>query len=386
MNRRRALAVAAAAALVLVITSVAVWAVLRARHPSTPAAAGTSAVPSVSSTASPAPSTGGPSGSPKASASPKVRQRCGVSSAVAVPPGGFALKELCDATLTVPAWPNRPDCPSGPVHFTNGSHFIRSSFFLSLGARNLASDADTAYADVDRDGRSETLLLLSCGGEQWISQVIALRRTAAGAAATLGQVVATGGAIKRLMTVSGNPDGTVGVEVADWNGGLGDDGSLAQRQWRTYRWDGHQFTQVAGPTSFPVNPRVTDLTVTASNLAFGSATQAGRTGTMSVTVRNLGPSTAPYLVQVTVPSYAQPSPLAYGCREETFASPVRLVTCTGEALRAGESNTLTLTFRAPANANSIRYELVPSTDVQVAKGYGDPNYANQYAYFKITFA
>ncbi len=386
MNRRRALAVGAAAALVLVITSVAVWAVLRARHPSTPAAAGTSAVPSVSSTASPAPSTGGPSGSPKASASPKVRQRCGVSSAVAVPPGGFALKELCDATLTVPAWPNRPDCPSGPVHFTNGSHFIRSSFFLSLGARNLASDADIAYADVDRDGRSETLLLLSCGGEQWISQVIALRRTAAGTAATLGQVVATDGAITRLMTVDGNPDGTVRVEVADWNGGLGDDGSLAQRQWRTYRWDGHQFRQVVGPTSFPVNPRVTDLTLTATNLAFGSPVQGYRTGTMTITVRNLGPSAAPYSVQVSLPSFVFLRPVAAGCTEQTFPQPVILVTCTAGSLTAGGSRTLALTFRAPGDANAIKYAIVPSTDVQIAKGYGDPNYANQYAYFSITFA
>ncbi len=385
MNRRRALAVAVAAALVLLITSVAVFAVLRARHtPSGPVAGGPT-VSSTSSTASPAPSTAGPSGSPKASASPKVRQRCGDPTAMAVPPGGFALRELCDATLTVPAWPNRPDCPSGPVHFTNGSHFIRSSFFLSLGARNLAADADIAYADVDRDGRSETLLLLSCGGERWISQAIALRRTAAGTPATLGRVVATDGAIKRLMTVDGNADGTVQVEVADWNGGLGDDGSLAQRQWRTYRWPSHRFTQVGGPTTFPVNPRVTDLTVTATHLVFGPATQAGRTGTMTVTVRNLGPSPAPYEVEMVLPDFAQPSPLTPGCREESRSQSV-LVTCAGEALRAGEANTLPLTFHAPAGANTIKYALVPSTDVQIAKGYGDPNYDNQYAYFSITFA
>ena len=69
-----------------------------------------------------------------------------------------------------------------------------------------------------------------------------------------------------------------------------------QRQWRTYAWTGSRFNQTAGPTKFGTDPRLTDLTLSASDLVLGPAdTNGRRTGSVTVTVTNKGPVDVPRL-------------------------------------------------------------------------------------------
>lgn len=380
-NRARAVALAALAVAVLGLP-VAIY-----------AAVAPNSVPVPGATPSPEPTTSGsPTATPSSPAPPttpalvpKVEQSCEKPSTSVAPPGGIALTELCDATLTIPAWKDAPRCASDSVRFTDGARFIVASTFVNLGSSRLVSDTDLAYADIDVDGDYETLLLLSCGGETWISTVIALQRTSDGEIETLGTVVATNADIRRLIAVNGRVDGTVEVEVADWNGGLGDDGSLAQRQWRSYAWDGGRFAQVGGPTAFAPNPKVTDFAVTSTGLAFSAAKDGERTGTVSVTVRNEGRSAAAYSVVLQVPDYAELSPTT-GCTTETSAQPVVAITCTADELRSGGTRTLTLTFRAAADADEVEVDLLPAATVRIADGYGDDDHSNDWADFSITFA
>jgi hypothetical protein len=378
-NRRQTRAVVlAAAAVIVVIVSVSISAGLgRSATPHPPAVGSSTPV----DTTSPSPSAAPPSHPPS-----QPREVCGGPSSGAVPPGGIALAELCDATLTIPGWTGSAACPAGEMRFTNGARPLGDSFALNLGAGTLASDTDLAYADVDRDGDSETLLLVSCGGERWVSQVLALKRGDGDAITTMGRVVSTSAAIMRLVTVAAGPDGTVQVEVADWRGGLGDDGDFAQRQVRAYGWDGRRFVQTAGPTGFPVNPRVTDLAISTTDLAFGPPNSGHRSGIITITVRNAGPSEAAYSVLVQVPGFAQLDPVPTACTTESFPQPVIAITCSAAALAPGATRTHELSFRAPANADQTELELVPGVGVRIADGHGDPVPTNDGTDVTVTFA
>ena len=62
----------------------------------------------------------------------------------------------------------------------------------------------------------------------------------------------------------------VEVEVYDRNF-EGVPSHVPQRQWRAYSWNGDGFAQTGGPTEFPPNPYVTDLSVTGGNLTLRPA-------------------------------------------------------------------------------------------------------------------
>ncbi|GAB7037674.1 MULTISPECIES: hypothetical protein [Catenuloplanes] len=55
-------------------------------------------------------------------------------------------------------------------------------------------------------------------------------------------------------------------------------------QDRAYRWDGHRFRRIDGTVPIPLNPHVTETTVTAGELTLGPVADGYRTGTVTVTV------------------------------------------------------------------------------------------------------
>ncbi|GAA1041356.1 hypothetical protein GCM10009557_64910 [Virgisporangium ochraceum] len=172
--------------------------------------------------------------------------------------------ELAGATVDLPAWTQRA-CPTG-------RHTIGGGGAVTIGA--------LAHVDVDRDGAAETAAVLTCQGD---AQVVVFDRGAAGAVTTVGQVVRTGGAIRAVYGVVA-AGSRVRVEV-------GDAARPPQRQWRGYDWTGGAFQQAEGPTSFPPDPNVADLSVSATDLVWGPDDGGVQYGTVTVTVRNDGPGT-----------------------------------------------------------------------------------------------
>jgi hypothetical protein len=71
---------------------------------------------------------------------------------------------------------------------------------------------------------------------------------------------------------------------------------------REYGWNGQQFRQVGGPTAFPLNPAVTDTTVSTGDLVFGPPAGGIRRGTLTVTVRHLRGTLPHHLVLYMSPA------------------------------------------------------------------------------------
>jgi hypothetical protein len=217
------------------------------------------------------------------------------SSPAAPPDGRIGAKELGNATLDLPAWPAylADKCPSGRVKFSDGH--ARRSPDAELDVRIL----QVVHADLDRDGARETAALINCTGQEMSeARVLAFDRDRSGAIETMGLVVAQTGdpwppapdtiAGIRRIRVAGS---AIEAEVAD----LGREGvpaSLAQHQWRAYSWSGRGFVQSGGPTAFPANPRITDLSVSGGDLRLTPVDADRATGTLRLTVGNRGPQRA----------------------------------------------------------------------------------------------
>jgi hypothetical protein len=325
------------------------------------------------------PASGGPSPEPsQTSASPSSTS----SPVPSAPDGRIARADLDGATLTVSNWgpdaPRNPDCPTGPLRFTGGTHH----------APGLADVAilDVAYADVNHDGAQETLAWLVCDGQGVNSyQVMAFDRDTTGTITALGQVAADTSTVKGICGVRAGADGaSVDVQVVDFTPGYGcqdRQNSPAQFQWRTYNFDGTRFTQVGGPTSFPVNPKVSDLTVTTTDLTFGpQAADGHRDGSMTVTVRNIGKSAMPYTLNFQLQSgliVVGPA----GCRVTVGDPTQTIVACQYGPLAAGSTQIITLQLRAPAMWGTA---FTPNVTAVPQPGYGDWNPADNRAEFKIT--
>src|SRR5262249_32436196 len=134
-------------------------------------------------------------------------------------------------------------------------------------------------------------------------QVVVFDRDEAGGIVTLGQVAVDTSTIRAICGLRGNADGTsIDVQVGDFPLALLCEPCPAQVQWRTFAWDGTKFAQSSGPTSFPANPKVTDLKVSTTDEVFGP--QEGqyqlRTGTITVTVKNSGPSAIPIVLRIDI--------------------------------------------------------------------------------------
>ena len=246
-----------------------------------PVSATASAAASTTATSAPSVSPSAAPGTPTAPATP----------AAPAPDGRIPAAVLNNATLNIPPWPadtgldGKPGL-SGPVKFTNGGVTIPGDP-THLSVLHISID-HIVYGDVDRDGAQETVAAIFAGGQGGSRQLVAFDRDRAGRIITLGSVLATTGPIRQIAetTYQVQPNGVINARVGDYAGCCGDETPVLW-QWRSYGWDGQRFHQVDGPTTFPVNPSVTETAVTAGDLAFGPATDGIRHGTLSVTVSYL---------------------------------------------------------------------------------------------------
>lgn len=317
---------------------------------------------------SPAPTTG-PSASP--SAAPTV--------GAAAPDGRISTAELGRSTLELPAWAADAlvdDCPSGAVKFSGASHHVRDS--VSVVIRKVVQ------TDLDGDGAQETAAWIACGDQSSTYQVVAFDRTGKGKVRTVGQVVAQTGAVKGICDIGAGSDGSVRVKVVDYPAELQchqPPPGYAQQQWRGYRWNGSGFVQTDGPEAFPTNKKITDLAVTTTDLTYAAPVSGVRRGSMTVTVRNLGPSRVPYRLVVDVPGDVElvsPS----GCSAERFPIGVVQVSCDRPGLAPGGRASLTFEFTTRQAASS---EILPEAAVQPGDGYGDSEQGNDRAEFKVRY-
>jgi hypothetical protein len=79
------------------------------------------------------------------------------------------------------------------------------------------------------------------------------------------------------------------VDVGDYDTTFTTYAETGVWQTRDYRWDGHRFVQVGGPTSFHA-PATVHLSVTASPMHFQKPAGGSRAGSIAVTITNAGAS------------------------------------------------------------------------------------------------
>ncbi|MFI7647896.1 hypothetical protein ACIBTZ_17715 [Micromonospora sp. NPDC049460] len=261
------------------------------------------------------------------------------SSPAAPPPNGrIGEKELGNATLDLPAWPAylREHCPAGRVRFSDG----RAQ--LSPDADLQVKILQVVHADLDRDGAPETAALINCGGlEMSESRVLAFDRNQSDAIVTTGLVVAETGDIAGIQRI--RPAGSaVEAEVVDFSSdGIPD--SLAQHQWRAYSWSGASFVQSGGPTVFPANPRITDLSISGGQLRLARVDDDQAEGVLSLIIGNQGPqpATEPQ-VRVHFPAGFDVTPLPRGCSRFVSSDHTITLTCRLAALAVTETVALDL--------------------------------------------
>ncbi|MCX5067724.1 hypothetical protein OOJ91_17940 [Micromonospora lupini] len=261
-HRRRRAAMAVAAALVVAVAvPVAGQAGLR-RDPGPPA----TATPTPSDSPSPTPTP-----TPSVSAAPQA------------PDGRIERTELLAATVDLPTWGDLPERPDGKACASRG---------IRLNGDPVSDDpnllVEMGYGDVDRDGATETVVLVRCLlGTRGPAQVVAFDRDTVGRIVTLGRVAATADPTPEwLIGLEVRADGITRVAMADRAPGPGWPLERSQRQWRGYRWDGSRFRQTEGPKGFGPNPYAADLSVSSSNLALTREPGDSFAGTIEVRVRN----------------------------------------------------------------------------------------------------
>jgi hypothetical protein len=243
---------------------------------------------------------------PVASASPAVSASPSVTPVTPAPDGRIPLADLKNATLDIPAWPaDNLTGLSGRLTFVNGEVLSPPDAAFSFERHIVIFSA--TYGDVDADGAQETLALVGCVVQGGSEQLIAFDRDAAGNIVTLGTVAATTGDVRLIddSTVLVGDDGSVLVRVGDYGPCCGD-ATPVQYQDRGYRWNGHEFRQVSGPTSFPANPSFTETGLTPGELVFGPAVDGVRHGALTVTVSYLRGVTPDHLtLNFSVPDGVQ---------------------------------------------------------------------------------
>lgn len=275
-HRNRTIAAAALAVALVVGPAIGIaWAQNRPDGPPEVA----DPTPSVSATGSPSQT---PSAAPTASTGASLLDP------------GIPADQLRNATLSVPQWPGsvNDSCPNGQVKFTNGTSAKRAG---PSGDVLLQLAGDPVYVDVDGDARLETVIRVECPLQGIFDQVVAYSRGADAKISTLGRVVASdvpGSDIGTIWKIEAGGTATVRVDVGDYHACCGVSGDYPQHQWRAYGWDGQRFKQTGGQTSFPPNPKKADLGVSAPAMQVSSAGGDSWTGTLTVTVTNMGPGTA----------------------------------------------------------------------------------------------
>jgi hypothetical protein len=209
--------------------------------------------------------------------------------------GGILRADLLSGTFDIPAWPADTPWPASAklikqVRFTNGrSAPGPDGAWVGIGK--------ILYSDVNRDGRLETLALLSLTYQGSTDQVAVFTRNASGAIVPFGQVLATHpngplGVVKTIGDLRPASAGRIEVRVGDDVPccGVGPDQVLYQ--WRTYAWTGDAFTQVAGPTAFGVDTRFADLALQPTRLTLSAPVSDVRHGVLGLTISGHGTVTA----------------------------------------------------------------------------------------------
>jgi hypothetical protein len=270
------------------------------------------------------------------------------------PDGRIPRDFLLNATFVVPPWPaDNLTGPSGLLTFHNGQVLVPPDDQFDFERHILI--LGVTYGDVDRDGADETIVEIDCVVQGGSQQVVALDRDTAGNIVTMGTVVATTGEVRVIDgdSVRVNSGGAVEARVADFQTCCGDE-TPQTWQVREYGWNGQQFRQVSGPTAFPLNPAVTDTTVTAGDLVFGPPAAGIRRGTLTVTVRHLHGTRPHHLVLTMWPAPGiEPDGAAWPpVRTEGPAIVVDLPTPA-----TGGSASYTFAFRRPATASGGEFTI-----------------------------
>ncbi|WP_328652082.1 hypothetical protein OG598_30260 [Micromonospora sp. NBC_00330] len=253
----------------------------------------------------------------------------------AAPDGRISRAQLLAARVDLPAW------PSYASHCATSDVRLRPSG-RDTGVSTLA-DLDLGYTDLDGDGATETVALVTCRlGEASAKQLVAFDRDGHGRIVTMARVVGTKEGLDDITDAAVTEDGKVRAQVADLQPCCSMPSYWAQNQWRTYRWDDGRFTQSDGPRSFGTDPRLTDLVLTGGNLVLGPAGADGkRPGTLNLSLTNTGS------VDVAHVGFAEIGHIgAMSKADSSICVPWRGgddsgVTCRAAGLRAGERRAYT---------------------------------------------
>jgi hypothetical protein len=256
--------------------------------------------------------------------------------------GRFSTEELGNATLEIPTWPDyaADTCPSGNVRFRDGRAALPGVVEHDVRIK------EVIHVDVDRDGTDETAARFVCLGlAETDNKVLVFDRDRAGKVVTFGQVLTESGDIGGIIAI--RKSGTsVEVRVVDYFDGVAND--LMQFQWRAYSWNGDRFVQSGGPTAFPPNPKVTDLSVAGQDLRLTPVAADVLGGTLTVTIRNEGPhSAARPKVVVHLSAWLSVARPPAGCTSVRSASDLDL-TCNLAELQVRADVDLVFAVKAPA--------------------------------------
>jgi hypothetical protein len=347
---RRLVLIAAVAVLVLVIPLIVIaagghWPWQQTNAPAAPSLSATPSLSDVPSRATPSSTAGVPA-----------------------PDGRIPLAELRNATLDIPAWPaDNLTGLSGRLTFVNGQ--VLSPGDAAFGFNRYIIIDSAFHADVDADGAQETIALVECVVQGGSEQLVAFDRDAAGNIVTIGSVVATTGEVRIIddTTALVLDDATIMVRVGDFQSCCGDP-TPVQYQDRGYRWSGHGFDQVAGPTSFPVNPSVTETGITTNEIVFGPAVDGVRHGRLTVTVAYLRGATPDHLMlSVDLPDGVR--------RDGADWPPLRKVSDAGFLMdlptpHVGTSVGYTFAFSRPANLSGGNVSLYLRAGTALDRGEG----------------
>jgi hypothetical protein len=262
-HRRKVHAMAMSAlAAVLIVAPVAAYAAVDHNRHGPPVLPAGSASPSPSAVASVEPSTPPPS----PASTPSSTDSSGANSVTA----------FKNATLDLPGWAS-PSCPHGRTRFHDG----KAGDFTTINAVNVG--------DVTGDGSPDVVAMIGCRpGEGAENQVIVFHVSGDGTISTTGVVVQPAPNAKAFddqiqnvadMHISG---ATITVHVGDYETTYTDNNARGIYQDRIYGWNGHEFAQTGGPTSFSAASSV-HLSISKAQVQFGTAKNGTRKGTVTVT-------------------------------------------------------------------------------------------------------
>ena len=336
-RRRVRLVAAGALAVILLVAPIAAYA---------SGIVGTRVRPQVGNSTEPAPS-------PSTSESPA--QTSG-STPPSAPDGRVTPDQLAHATVDFgPKTPQEELCPSGTFTFSGNPT-------AGKGLARAISIAKIVDVDFDHDGALESVALIGCALQGTDYTVLALDRAADGSIVTVGTVVSTssGSTIQAMFDIRADSDGAVGVQVGDRGVCCSTTEDMVEHQWRGYAFDGARFNQVGGPTKFTAVPEPNDLAVTVSgDLVLGAPSGGARHGSLTATVHNNGPKTAPgAIIEITIaaqqglPAQIQIATDLNDCSRSSHTSPGVprwTLSCHLYPFAVGESRSYTFRFTSPVS-------------------------------------